>query len=150
MRSSRPINKVFEDASDELANLITRTRQLNRLTHILRRYLDEQLARHCYVGNIKKPTLTILVDSANWATRLRFVAPDLLGKISQDNQLFSGVERINIRILTPSREKEDPLHRPGPQMSNDNARGIRSLAESIEDPDLQRALNKLARHVSED
>ena len=149
MRSSRPINKVFEDASDELANLITRTRQLNRLTHMLRRHMDEQLARHCYVGNIQKPTLTILVDSANWATRLRFEIPDLIAKISQDNQVFSGIERISIKILTPTQEKTD-MHRPhGPQMNQENARGIRSLADSIEDPDLQQALNKLARHVSD-
>ena len=150
MRSSRPINKVFEDASDELANLITRTRQINRLTHILRRHLDDQLAKHCYVGNIQKPILTILVDSASWATRLRFVAPDLIGKLSEDNQAFKDIERINIKILTPSQEKADAAQKQGPQMNPDNARGIRSLAETIEDPDLQRALNKLARHVSEE
>jgi hypothetical protein len=102
------------------------------------------------VGNIQKLTLTILVDSASWATRLRFVAPDLIGKLSEDNQAFSGIERINIKILTPSQEKVDVAYRQGPQMSPDNARGIRSLAENIEDPDLQRALNKLARHVSEE
>ncbi len=149
MKSSRPIDKVIEQASDELATLITRTRQLKRLTYILRRHLDEHLAKHCYIGNISAPTLTILVDGASWATKLRFATPDLLEKLSEENQVFNGLKQIKVKILTPTRESETTVTHHGPQMNLENAKGLQSLAESIEDPDLQRALNKLARHAKD-
>jgi len=149
MKSSRPIDKVFEQASDELATLITRTRQLKRLTNILRRHLDEQLAKHCYIGNISTPVLTILVDGASWATKLRFATPDLLEKLRQENHIFSDINQIKVKILTPINKTESTAIHTGPQMNLENARGLRSLAESIEDPGLQQALNKLARHAKD-
>ena len=149
MKSSRPIDKVFKDASDELATLITRTQQLKRLTHMLRRHLDPQLAKHCYIGNINKPVLTIVVDGASWATKLRFVAPTLLGELSQENPIFSELTQVKVKILTPILEREGQIIHPGPQMNAENARGIQSLAENIEDPALQQALQNLARRAKD-
>lgn len=149
MKSSRPIGKVFKDASDELATLITRTKQLKRFTSQLRRHLDAELAPHCYIGNLEKSSLTIMVDSAAWATKLRFVAPTLIAPLRQESPVFSEIKQIMVKVLTPTPESEVSIHTQGPQMNEENARGIESLADDIDDPALQQALHKLARHAQD-
>jgi len=150
MKSSRPIDKVFQDASDELATLITRTKYLRRLTQIFRSYLDTDLAPHCYIGNIEGSALTIMVDGPGWATKLRFLAPDLLRNLTQGYQIFSGITQIKVKVLTNMGEPTVTVIHAGPQMNQENGRGIETLARGIDDPELQKALQKLARHAKPD
>ncbi len=150
MKSSRSLDKVFDEAHDDLAILVTRTRQLRRWTGIFRSHIDADLAPHCYLGNMDESSLTVYVDSAAWATRLRFQAPQLLPLLRQTNPIFSKLVSIQVKILTPgSQEPSQPSHSAGPTMNRENANGINALSNSIDDPELQQALQRLARHASE-
>lgn len=142
------MDKLFEEAHDDLAILITRTRQLKRWTNLLRSRLDKELAQHCYISSIEEVTLTVYVDSAAWATRLRFQVPQLIPELRKTNPVFSKLEHIQVKLLTPSSpETTQPLRPSGPTMNSDNAKGINALSNSIDDPELQRALQRLARHA---
>lgn len=148
MKSSRSLDKLFEEARDELAILVTRTRQLKRLTRGFRSLLDNELAPHCYIGNLEATTLSIYVDSAAWATRLRFQVPQLIPKLRQLEPIFSNLENLQVKILTQRDEAPSAqLMSPGPVMSADNGNIIKSLSNSVDDPSLQRALQRLARHA---
>ena len=150
MKSSRSLDKLFEEAHDDLAILVTRTRQLKRLTTIFRAYTDSELAPHCYISNIEDSGLIVYVDSAAWATRLRFQVPQLIPLLRQSNPVFAKVENIKVKVLTLNSEVSPrPLQRTGPTMSIDNANGINTLSESIDDTELQQALRRLARHVTQ-
>lgn len=151
MKSLRRLDKVFQDAHDDLAILVTRTRQLQRLTRLLREQLDETLAPHCYIGNLEPNYLTILVDSAAWASRLRFESSQLPDKLRSVHPAFARLEHIKVKIITdlraeaPKTDSQD-VHRP--HLNFENAQIINSLADSIEDTDLQDALHRLARRVT--
>lgn len=148
MKSSRSLNKLFEEAHDNLAILVTRTRLLRRLTLELRRHLDTELAPHCYVSQIEDTQLVVFVDSAAWATRLRFQAAQLLPVLRTANPAFSQVARIRVSIVSHTRTREVPTNRPdGPVMSENNANIINTLSDGIDDPSLQQALRRLARHA---
>lgn len=148
MKSSRPLNKLFEEAHDNLAMLVTKTRLLKRLTVEFRSHIDPELAPHCYISNHDGLTLYVYVDSAAWATRLRFQIPQLLPVLRQSNPIFAKLESIRVSILTQGSDpKAQPPASPGPVMSAENADVIKSLSDNIDAPLLQQALRRLARHA---
>jgi len=149
MKSGRTLDKFFADANGDLAILITRTRQLSRWTAMLRKQLDDALAGHCYIGALDDSTLTIFVDDAAWATRLRFQSAQLIPRLREAGSVFSDVQRIAVKILNLDRAAEAARQEtPGPALSSDNANIINSLSDSIDDPELQQALQRLARHAA--
>lgn len=148
MKSTRSLHKLFEEAQDNLAILITRTRQLRRLTRELRRLLEPELAPHCYVSQIEDNQLVVYVDSAAWATRLRFQAAQLLPTLRAANPAFRQLTQIRVSIVTHARHREmTPPDSAGPAMNQDNANIINTLSNSIDDPPLQQALRRLARNA---
>jgi len=149
MKSGRTLGKFFADANGDLAILITRTRQLSRWTAMMRNQLDDALAIHCYIGALDDSTLTIFVDDAAWATRLRFQSAQLIPRLREVGSVFSDVQRIAVKILNVDRAAEATRQETsGPALSTDNANIINSLSDSIDDPELQEALQRLARHAA--
>lgn len=149
MKSSRSLDKLLEEAHGDLAILVTRTRQLMRWTALLRTKLDPELAPHCYLSELQESSLSIFVDSAAWATRLRFQIPQVIPALRTVNPVFSKLESIKVKVLTQDNSPQiDAVQALGPVMSAENARSINSLSESIEDPELQHALQRLARHAA--
>jgi len=150
MKSGRSMDKLFEEAHDDLAMLITRTRQLRRWTGLFRAKLDPELAPHCYLGRVEETRLTVYVDNAVWATRLRFEAPQLLSALRDSNPVFSKLTNIQVKVLVPNQAATSKPRKPeGPTMSAENANGINILSKSIDDPELQHALQRLARHAKD-
>lgn len=151
MKSTRTINKIFQETDSDLAILVTRTRLLKRLTHILRRQLEKELATHCYVGNLDKDTLVILADSAARASKLRFCSSQLLDVLPTADPAFLGIKQIRIKLLQQSAQNTDdsPSNGQGPHMNQENANGIKTLANSVDDEQLHDALLRLARHAKE-
>ena len=150
MKSSRKLDKVFREAHDDLAILVTRTRQLQRLTRLVREQLDENLAPHCYIGNLEPSYLTILVDSAAWASRLRFESSQLPDRLRNVHPAFARLQHIKVKIITELHGEQPAVHTPGaqrPHLNPENARIINSLADSIDDAALQDALHRLAGRV---
>lgn len=148
MKSSRSLDKLFEEAHDNLAILVTRTRLLKRLTLELRSHLDPELAPHCYISNLDGARLYVYVDSAAWATRLRFQIPQLIPNLRHANPVFAKLDTIRVSILTHAGEPQaQSVQSDGPVMSQENGSAINSLSESIDDPSLSQALRRLARHA---
>jgi hypothetical protein len=150
MKSTRSLDKLFDEAHEDLAILVTRTRQLMRWTALFRAQIDNELAPHCYLSNIQDRTLIVYVDSAAWATRLRFQIPQLLDKLRATNPVFSNLEEVKIKVLTQSQQHlHDIVVSTGPTMSAENANVINSLSESIDDSGLRKALQELAHHATQ-
>jgi len=146
MKLSRPINKVLVEANDDLAILVTRTKQLSYLTQVLRKQLEPDLAVHCYIGNVDQECLVILVDSAAWASKLRFYSQDLLSQLQTAHQNFSQIQQIRVKILSQSVNAPEPEFQK-PKMNKENAKGLTTLAENVDDPSLQAALARLAKRA---
>jgi len=146
MKLSRSVNKVLVEANDDLAILVTRTKQLSYLTQLLRQQLEPDLAVHCYIGRLDNDTLVILVDSAAWASKLRFHSQSLLPPLQAAHQSFAQIQQIRIKILSQSVTAPPPEFQR-PTMNQENAQGLKTLADGIEDADLQAALVRLAKRA---
>lgn len=147
MKLSRSVDKVLQEADSDLAILVTRTRQLRALTDKLRSLLDPALAKHCYMGGIEEEKLTILVDSAAWASKFRFYSQTLLPALNEVHPAFSRIKTFQIKVLNQTQEQE-PVPYQRPEMNQANARGLKTLAESVDDTQLSEALTRLASHAN--
>lgn len=144
MKLSRSVDKVLQEADAELAILVTRTRHIRGLTEQFRGLLEPDLAPHCYIGNIEKERLTIMVDSAAWASKFRFVSQSILPAVNALNPAFSMVKSIQVKVLNqPFEPKPRPYQRP--ELNQQNAEGLLTLAENVDDENLQAALTRLAK-----
>ncbi len=83
-------------APGALARLREGTQQAERTLGALRRLLPDEVAAETWGASLKDGTLTVLVHSAAWGTRLRYLAPRILEALARD--LGTPVERIKVKV----------------------------------------------------
>ncbi|RRQ22517.1 DUF721 domain-containing protein [Thiohalobacter thiocyanaticus] len=105
--------------------------------------LPAPLQAHCRLGQIRNNTLILIVDSAAWATRLRFLTPQLIKQFAGDDSVT--VDKLEVRIRPQNQPAAPPPAARSPaRLSPENAALITSLARSIGDKKLSQALQRLA------
>lgn len=72
------------------------TRDADRTLAALRRRLPDELAAAVWGATVKDGTLTLLVRSAAWGTRLRYAAPEITGALA--DELGSPIERVKVKV----------------------------------------------------
>jgi len=75
--------------------------QADRTLAALRRHLPVELAQQAWGAGLKDGTLTILVRSAAWGTRLRYLAPQITEALAAE--LALPVARVKVKVRGPSR-----------------------------------------------
>jgi hypothetical protein len=102
-KSARSPADIIADPTASFGSLLERARLLMRLERLLRTMLDEALAEHFRVANLRHHRLILLTPTASWATRLRMAAPQLLESLHQSG--YAVIESIDIRVgpLPPDR-----------------------------------------------
>src|SRR5258708_5353538 len=78
---------LTENAS--LHAILQKARYLGELDNILKKMLDKDIAPHCCVANFRDNILVIQCKNAAWATRFKFLIPDLLKNLRQKANLPS-------------------------------------------------------------
>ena len=72
------------------------TLEANRTLAGLRRHLPPELAREVWGAVMREGTLTVLVRSAAWGTRLRYQAPRFKDALAAE--LGSAIERVVVKV----------------------------------------------------
>lgn len=144
MNSPRPLYKLLQGEKNQLADLVTTTRQLRRLNQSLLSVLDQPLTDHCRIARYHSEQLVIQVDSPVWASRLRYYVPTLLQELKQNIPDLQGLKSIKIHVApaTPPPVEKPPAQR---EISPAASQDIHAMAEAIEDPALRAALQRLGR-----
>ncbi len=102
--------------------------------------IDEQIEN----AVMHSRTLTLWVNSPVWASRLRYLAPQLLRQLKQEGLIL---DRIQPRVQV--RESHKPSKRQmtrKAQLSPGSAEALRHTADSLQDRPLREALIRLSRH----
>ena len=103
-RPSHPHRKVGEILAEKpkprntLERLVRRAAARESWTQQLRALLSPTVAPHCRVASIENDRMTIHVDSASWATRLRLELPGVKPALNALED-FAKVDRIRIRTV---------------------------------------------------
>lgn len=84
-----------------LGRLREGTAQAERTLAALRRRLPADLAGQVWGAGLKDGTLTVLVRSAAWGTRLRYLAPQITEALAAE--LAAPVSRVKVKVRGPPR-----------------------------------------------
>jgi hypothetical protein len=142
-RSPDGIDAILAGRSETASAVYRHALWLLELQRRLRALLAPPLNDHVTVANCRKGALIIHADSAAWAARLRFRIPDILAGF-KETPPDAAIQSVRIKVRPP-----DSTQPPPPAqltISDDTARLLQSVAESISDPDLRASLLRLHRH----
>lgn len=83
-------------AGNDLSQLVSRAREAGELDARVRSLLPEALAAHVTGAAFHDDTVVVLVDSAAWASRLRFHAPELVERLAP--RYDGAVTRVRVKV----------------------------------------------------
>ena len=85
--------------STVLQNLLNKTNELQYLSKIFAICLEEKLAKHCRIAkmDLENKTLHVAVDNPTWATKLRYVLPDVLKNLRTQPE-FKNIKSIKYSV----------------------------------------------------
>lgn len=130
-----------QDPQSILGFIQKKVLQLNQLNDLWQKNWPE-LAQHSRIANFREGCLVIEVDNAAWATRLRYLIPDLTRKLVKQSALNS-LKHIEWYIQ-PHSPTVSPRNRLAPVLSDHSAQLLKNTALSIRMKQLQEALIRLS------
>jgi len=142
----RSLKGILAQESPGLAPLIAHAAALQRLNGLVHRKLPAPLSAHCRVGDYKGGILTIHVGSATWASKLRYLIPELRKRLGEQPEFKDLTE---IRLRTVPEPAAPPLRRRRARMPKEAAVLLNSLADRITSVNLAAALRRLARNATD-
>jgi hypothetical protein len=81
-----------------LARLLGHAARQDAWTAQLRALLPQELASECRIGNVRDHVLTVHINNAAWATRLRFLVPELLQSLNRLAD-FTTVTDVRLKVV---------------------------------------------------
>ena len=138
--SGQSLGRLLDSAT--LAPLLHKTDQLRRANDRLRARLGATLGNNWEVANRRGDTLVLMTDSAAWASRLRFLAPQILKALSDAGE-GSGLRRLKV-VVRPKSVPPSPLASRRLALSERSAGLLREVARDTQDPALREALLRLS------
>jgi hypothetical protein len=79
----------FLTENNVLTSIVQKAAHLRQLDQLLKTLIDKEIAAHCCVANYRDNILVIQCENAAWATRFKFLIPELLKNFRQNGQLRS-------------------------------------------------------------
>ena len=94
-----------------------KARTLYRLTSRIRTWLPPELASHCWIADTEDHILTIIMDSPDLASLIRFHQHEVLKQVNHELGLTTKqcLRRIKIKVSTVTKDIElstKPMRRP--------------------------------------
>jgi hypothetical protein len=97
MRKTRSVSELLGEGKATLERLKTGSEAANRTLVALQRALPPDLAGHVFGATLDEDgTLTIVVDSAAFATRIRYLLPEALPALAA--ALSTPIARARVRV----------------------------------------------------
>lgn len=144
----KAVDRILCTPAGTLETLDRRCSSLASLDQILAELLGPPLAGHCHVANIKADTLVLHADSPAWASRLRFMAPELAGPMARHAHGAS-LRHVRVVVRAPV-QAPTPLHPSAKaRLSQRSADLLRATADDEPDPGLKKALRRLASRYAD-
>lgn len=154
MDQAKPILDILKSDCHSLNQLVERALALQPLLEEVQHHLGEELGPHCQAIAYQDNVLTLLIPSANWATRIRFCLPDLLSTLRKEMR-WCALKSLKIKIQSPAPSTPAPsLNAPPSQvrhMSKETSAALQALAEQLNnEPNntpLKKSLNRLSKLI---
>ncbi|MFC4864379.1 DUF721 domain-containing protein [Pseudomonas sp. MAHUQ-62] len=132
LREQKPLRALFNEAQ-----------RIEQLQQLLASQLQPAARDHCHVAAWREGRLLLIVTDGHWATRLRYQQTRLLRQL-KGFEAFAGLERIVFKVQPSFAPSSTPVTEG--RLSSTAAESLQATAETVTDPRLREALERLARH----
>lgn len=133
----------FITSHTALASLGRQLSSQKALADQVRALLPSPLNGQIRAAVLETRTLSLFVDSPVWASRLRYLAPELIRQLKRQDLI---VERVRTRIVPESRRSSGPRERQRLLLSAQSAELLRKTAATLTDESLRKAMLRLSNH----
>lgn len=144
--SSKTIDSILQQDPHSILGFIQlKVSELKKINQLWQAKISPDIAQHSRVANFREGCLVIEIDSAAWATRLRYLLPDLTKKLVK-YPMLNTLKHIEWYIqpnFYPCAEKK-PLM---PALTAASSQLLQIAAENITVKSLQTALTRLSRNI---
>jgi hypothetical protein len=97
MKNPISVKDLLKSGLPDLARLKAAASEAERTFSAVQQALPDLLRPHVWGASVKDDgTLTVVVDSAGWATRIRYDAPELASDVAR--ALARPISRLNLRV----------------------------------------------------
>ena len=141
---AQPVNQLLLPRRSGIGALITTARLVDQAQRRLDHVLPDDMKGHVMVGGYRNGRLTLITDRAVWLTWLRFERARL-------RHVFNALPGLDDILhldfkVRPLRKTRLPTVQKR-QLSEQAAALLTSCAKDIDNPSLQKALERLASHA---
>lgn len=128
----------------QLGKLLAQTEHLQNINRVFHAYLPGHLRTHAMITKMSAKSWIIQTDSSAWATRLRYVLPNLQQQLR--DHLKQEVPPLTVHIRPGNTvHTANEMHRP--EITAETARLLKGTAQDLGNSRLGEALLRLSRHV---
>ena len=102
MPTRKPIvlGELISGTGSALDRLSQRAACMDELTGSIRGALPDPIRPHLIGANLRDDRLVLIADSAVWAARLRFYAPEVLKYMATRHS--SSIEKLQVKVRPPA------------------------------------------------
>ncbi len=143
MGSQQHLHKLLAAAGGPLAQLLHASQRQAALLAQLRERLPDDLAAALRSASLDRGCLRLGVAGSAWATRLRFLAPQLCRRL--EGWPHGPVETVEVRVTVPAGAGTCVTQAAPAPLSDASREHLEAVAQSAVDPRLAAALRSLAR-----
>lgn len=132
-----------QDPQSVLAYIQNKVTQLKKLNQIWQVEISADLAEHTRVANFREGYLIVECDSAVWATRLRYLLPDVTANLLKHPDLRD-LTHIEWNIQPQFHATSSQHSKIAPLISSASAQLLKNAADNITVKSLQEALLRIS------
>lgn len=126
-----------------ISDLVARAHRVDQLSQRIVPSLPSPLRAHVGFATLRNDQVLLLVESPAWATRVRTDQARILAGV---HSLGLAAGSVAARVVPPAKAVDAPAG--GPSVLPHTARGIRSAAAAISDPELRALFLALAEDAA--
>lgn len=136
-----------------LGPLSDKLKEIRRWNRILTENMPADslsLLQHCHIIHADKTTITLIIDSPNWATRVRFLTPTLIAALKRQPE-FGDLTTIRHKVapMTSGKMPQKKVKKSQTPISKKNATLLSHTAETVQHPGLRAVLKRMAKRAGE-
>ncbi len=140
--SAHQINRLIDAPESSLHDLMATTDRLLQLEKEVRLRLPESCQKHCKLASYQNGKLILHVESAAWATKIRYLQRELIVQLKQI-PVLKEINRIQVSVRPTKRL---PVKQFKAQtLSTQSCEHLQHTADIFGDSPLSRALRSLAQ-----
>lgn len=148
---SKKADLYLQHTSSKLCFIFNKAKELAETERQLGPLIKKHVGPDCQIANVAEGQLTLLVPTAAVAMQVRYHTAALLQTINNafPSLLCLNIERIRCKVRPTTQTRPTEKERKMQLLSNETAKFVLDVAQTIKDAKLRGAMERIAKHTKD-